>query len=297
MIAQYGIIEGTSPHMQRPGGTPMPRAVAPEGDFGMRPQSTLLCSIPDCGKPHAARGWCESHYHRWQRHGDPLAGTYPPKGKLSPTTPLIEWIWSKFNQDGPIPEYRPDLGPCWEWTDAPDRDGYGGIWVNRKNLRAHRAVYELLVGPIPDGLVIDHLCRNPICVNPIHMEPVTNRENNLRGESPAAVSARKDHCIRGHPFDEQNTIVRADGSRLCRICRNDRARIAQHTQSVEQRAKRNLQQAERRRQAAFARVCDARYEDRRAAETAEGQLCARCYGTGGEAPNVCSTCHGSGVQP
>jgi hypothetical protein len=84
---------------------------------------------------------------------------------------------------------------------------------------------ELFVGPIPEGLVIDHLCRNRGCINPTHMEPVTNAENVLRGEGPTAVNARKTHCKRGHPFDDVNTYVYAKG-RACRMCHQLRQRAA-----------------------------------------------------------------------
>ncbi len=83
---------------------------------------------------------------------------------------------------------------------------------------AHRAAYELYVGPIPEGLTIDHLCRNTLCVNPAHLEAVTMRENILRGTGPSAQAARKTHCLRGHPFDDGNTLFRATGKRVCRAC-------------------------------------------------------------------------------
>jgi hypothetical protein len=89
---------------------------------------------------------------------------------------------------------------------------------------AHRAAYTLLVAPIPDGLTIDHLCRNTSCVNPAHLEPVTQRENGLRGTSPAAVNARKVECVNGHPLSGDNLHIGTDGSRRCRICNRNKGR-------------------------------------------------------------------------
>jgi hypothetical protein len=89
---------------------------------------------------------------------------------------------------------------------------------------AHRFAYELFVDEIPDGLTLDHLCRNPRCVNPGHLEPVTQRENTLRGISPVAVNAAKTHCKHGHLLDEANTYMTNAGSRQCRTCNRLRMR-------------------------------------------------------------------------
>ena len=91
------------------------------------------------------------------------------------------------------------------------------LWV--KIDFAHRVVYEILVGPIPVGLELDHLCRNRACVNPDHLEPVTTRTNLLRGYSPWACRARQTHCKRGHEFTPENTYGTGDGRRYCRTCR------------------------------------------------------------------------------
>ena len=116
----------------------------------------------------------------------------------------------------------PDTG-CWNWTLAPNDGGYGLARLGGKperRIMAHRWSWEHHVGPIPDGLQIDHLCRNKICVNPAHLEPVTPRENNLRSTSMAAIHARKTHCIRGHEFTDENTYRRGDNNaRQCRACR------------------------------------------------------------------------------
>lgn len=118
-------------------------------------------------------------------------------------------------------DFTPD---CWVWTGNRHEAGYGRIMIDRVLWRAHRAVYEATVGPIPDGLHIDHLCRNRACVNPDHLEPVTEQVNILRGVSPHALNARKTHCQEGHPFAGDNLLLWADGKRRCRICMTERNR-------------------------------------------------------------------------
>lgn len=113
--------------------------------------------------------------------------------------------------------------PCWIWQGRTDRLGYGRYGTG--NLIAHRVAYEFMVGPIPDGLTLDHLCRNRRCVNPAHLEAVTLHTNILRGQAPAARNARKTHCGRGHEFTAENTYWRADGGRECRQCQRICQRI------------------------------------------------------------------------
>src|SRR5690349_8969939 len=91
--------------------------------------------------------------------------------------------------------HRNPITGCWDWLGAPRGNGYGGFaWDGRKSIAAHRASWQLLRGPIPSGLTLDHLCRNRRCVNPAHLEPVTMRENILRGIGPSAQCAKKTHC-------------------------------------------------------------------------------------------------------
>lgn len=106
---------------------------------------------------------------------------------------------------------------CWLWAAYTDRDGYGVFSIQHQPKRAHRVSYELIVGKIPDGLTLDHLCRVTRCVNPYHLEPVTHKENSLRGISPWAINARKTHCPQGHPYNRANTRIYA-GERHCRKC-------------------------------------------------------------------------------
>ena len=154
------------------------------------------------------------------------------------TEPTVtQKFWSLVNTNGPVPEYRPELGPCWIWLGAMDRE-YGRFSTNGKGYRAHRFAYELLKGPIPKGKVTDHLCRVRCCVNPGHIEPVTNKENLLRGVSFSAVNARKTHCPKGHPFDERNTFHCRE-RRHCRACRREADDIRRHNEQREKRLRAN----------------------------------------------------------
>lgn len=108
---------------------------------------------------------------------------------------------------------------CWLWTGSCFASGYGQVKFQRRNRRVHRLVYELLVGPIPDGMTLDHLCKIKNCVNPAHLEVVTGKENTLRGTAPSAINARKTHCPQGHAFSEYGYI--SIGARNCRLCKRE----------------------------------------------------------------------------
>lgn len=112
---------------------------------------------------------------------------------------------------------------CWLWTRPLITGGYASMGYRGRGRLAHRVFYEIFVGPIPDGLHLDHLCRVRHCVNPTHLEPVTCRENILRGEGITAVLAARTHCSQGHPFEGEN--LRFEGTiRRCRTCKRTRAR-------------------------------------------------------------------------
>lgn len=136
-------------------------------------------------------------------------------------------FWSKVNKKGPTPAHRPELGPCWIWMAFVDDKGYGRFGNGKKIVKAHRFSYEL-IKEIPDGLMLDHLCRTRNCVNPNHLEPVTAQENTTApgSQSGAALAERnrsKTACPKGHPYDEKNTYINSQGDRLCRECNRLRA--------------------------------------------------------------------------
>lgn len=121
---------------------------------------------------------------------------------------------------------------CWEWTGSLDRHGYGQVRFDGATRLAHRVVYEVIVGPIPTGYQLDHLCHEAAfcicgprcphrrCVNPAHLTPVTNKQNSERG----ALAVRT-HCVNGHPYSDENTYVSAT-RRVCRACDRERHRKA-----------------------------------------------------------------------
>jgi hypothetical protein len=129
-------------------------------------------------------------------------------------TALPARFWAKVDKAG--------SDGCWNWTGTKV-NGYGRFgWTARRAQLAHRATYEDAVAPIPDGLVIDHLCRNTACVNPAHLEAVTQQVNTRRGSGLTAVNAARTHCPQGHEYTPANTYLwaqRGTTRRYCRTCR------------------------------------------------------------------------------
>lgn len=169
-----------------------------------------MCVIDDCDGIAPEGSYCLKHLTRWIRYGDASVNKKP--GMYGPAAALEARTQKSSDPDG-----------CWIWTGAIDGSGYGTMRIKNKSYSTHRVAYELARGEIPEGLFIDHLCRNRLCVNPSHMEPVTHVENQRR--------ARSEFCERGHPMSGDNLRVTAAGRRSCREC--DRlARSAKRQESV-----------------------------------------------------------------
>lgn len=196
----------------------------------MAKRTNVLINCPTCGqnKPHDAQGLCHTCYTRLRRHGMPVVTCWtvpivPPAEPPSfGSLRLPERFWAKVtpNSDG-----------CWLWTGTL-RNGYGRFNVGGRLADAHHLAYRVLVGPVPDGLELDHLCHSSdvtcmdprcnhrACCNPEHLEPVTHKVNMERSGH-----SRKTHCPQKHPYSGWNLILR-DGHRHCRACIYARTRAA-----------------------------------------------------------------------
>lgn len=185
---------------------------------GLPPYVRRHCSVQACDLEPVSLGLCSKHRARLDKHGDP---------NVEPPRPVREDVWSRVDASG----------DCWVWTGDKVKTKSGSCYgliatsngPRRTRTGAHRFVWELLVGPIPDDLQIDHLCRNTLCVNPDHLEPVTGTVNiNRMPWNSYIKNSRKTHCKQGHPFTPENTRVVRNRGRRCVICikKNERAQTA-----------------------------------------------------------------------
>lgn len=137
-----------------------------------------------------------------------------PSLKEETVTALGEKVLKRF-----WGKVRKTLG-CWMWTGSISKGGYGNFCVGAKQYKPHRISFVLAKGTIPLGLCLDHVCRNRSCVNPKHIRIVTRGRNAIENStSPAAINAKKTHCIRGHELTGEN-LQAQNGGRQCRACRN-----------------------------------------------------------------------------
>ena len=174
------------------------------------------CSIEGCERPSQARTWCKTHWMRWKTTGDP---NLVRSRRRDP----FELVMRRVDKtDG-----------CWLFTGCLTRHGYGNIGSAAQresggSRLTHVIVYERLVGSVPEGLELDHLCRVPACCNPDHLEPVTHTENVRRGrwqEGRRAWLAAKPTCRHGHVRSPENTYVNpSTGHKSCRPCKAEWAR-------------------------------------------------------------------------
>lgn len=190
------------------------------------------CSVKNCDRPVRvkSKGWCQTHYQRWWDTGD-VREDDPIRSYGGGTGKKLGW------PENMLHFLEIDSNGCYVLTHGRPRGRtgeYRSVTKDSHEVAAHTAVYEWVVGPLPEGMVLDHLCKNPVCVHPDHLEPVTPFQNNMRSDSPTAVNARKTHCQNGHEFNEENTALNGDGSRYCRPCRNEwqRARRARLKASI-----------------------------------------------------------------
>jgi hypothetical protein len=173
----------------------------------------------DCGKPpkpprrRLTRGRCGTCYFRNLRR---------VRAAAKPVQTVADRLFAKATA-GP--------GNCLIWTGALNDGGYGLISIDGRNRRAHRVAYEQVIGPIPDGMELDHTCHNQDdtcpggrclhrrCVNPHHLEPVSKQENALRSKlTRTGRNVRRTHCPKGHPYSGENLYVDPTGRRACRAC-------------------------------------------------------------------------------
>jgi hypothetical protein len=183
--------------------------------------ATPACAFEACGHPAKTKGLCKTHYmQQWRGESLRPVKRLPPRGCDTPGCDGTDC-------QGHLPyaaEAHIDrqADGCWIWTAARNPGGYG-ITKRKKDgtSLAHRWVYELLAGPIPPGLHIDHLCKTKACVNPAHLEPITQAEHNRREPTPP-----RTHCPHGHPYNQTNTYHHK-GKRYCKTCLNERSRTYQ----------------------------------------------------------------------
>lgn len=171
---------------------------------GLAMEATRACSDPSCDRPAHTRGMCSMHYQRAVRAGLPLGQWRTLETRL----------WARL-VEAP--------SGCWEWQGATS-SGYGTIRYDGRTQYVHRVTWQELRSEIPDGLELDHLCKNTRCANPWHLDPVTSAVNLARSTNPASTHRRAATCKNGHPKTTENVYISPTGRRQCQPCKLQRAR-------------------------------------------------------------------------
>jgi hypothetical protein len=193
------------------------------------------CLVDECDQAPLAKSLCRKHYYFLRR-----TGWLPERNIVKPDP--VEHFWQRVDKSN-----GPDA--CWPWLKAINGGGYGSLQWQTHVRAAHRVAYELTVGPIPDGLELDHTChsrdrscpggkacRHRRCVNPGHLEPVPTLVNVMRGQSPHAQAARQTHCAQGHEFTPENTrTYPRRKQRVCLMCKRAAATETQRRKGAEHR--------------------------------------------------------------
>lgn len=153
----------------------------------------------------------------------------------------VDYFWERVDKSG-------GFDACWPWLKGINGNGYGSASWFGKIRATHRIAYELVIGPIPEGMDLDHVCHtrdrscqggrtcaHRRCVNPAHLEPVPNLVNVMRGQSPHARAARQTHCEQGHEFTAENTRVYPSrpNARVCLTCKRAAASETQRRKGKE----------------------------------------------------------------
>jgi hypothetical protein len=184
-----------------------------------------VCAVEECSTlaSPGRKGWCNKHYRRWARHGDPI-------GKSVKIRDHEAQFWANVSKDGPVPEHEPELGPCWPWTGPQDEAGYGLFHYTEqtgrpKRTRAHRWLLGHLRGkPLSRDVVGEedgcHRCDNPPCCNPAHLYVGTRKQNiGDAVERTRLWQLKKETCPKGHPLD--GTKKQGESTRrYCKTCEN-----------------------------------------------------------------------------
>ena len=193
-----------------------------------------ICIVDTCPDPARTRGLCGAHYHRLLRHGDPLGGDYRGNG-----TPMERFLAYAIRPD--------DEDACHGWRCRLQPGRYATLGVDGRRVRAHRWIWEQTYGPIPEGMIVDHVCHNEAaargecaavddcphraCTNIRHLVLKTVSENNWASPN---FTGNSTHCKHGHEYTEANTYRRRNGSKHCREChlQGQRKRYAARTRGA-----------------------------------------------------------------